>query len=65
MTTITVALPEEQVGRLTELARTLGISTEDLVRLSIADLVSQPAEAFQRAATHVLGKNAELYRRLA
>lgn len=65
MTTITIALPEGQVARLEALARTLGISTQDLVRLIVADLVSQPAEAFDRAAKHVLEKNAELYRRLA
>ncbi len=65
MTTITIALSEERLGRLKELAARLGVAPEDLVRISIDELLAQPEEAFGRAADCVLRKNAELYRRLA
>lgn len=38
---------------------------EELVRVSIEELLSRPDEAFERAVEYVLEKNAELYQRLA
>jgi len=35
-------LPEERVEKLRELAQRLGISLEELVRVSIDELLSQP-----------------------
>ncbi len=65
MERITVALTDDRFLKLKEMAAQLKISPEDLVRLSIEELLAQPDEAFQRAADYVLAKNAELYRRLA
>jgi len=38
---------------------------EDLVRVSVEDMLTQPEEEFRKAAQYVLKKNAELYKRLA
>lgn len=65
MTQITVQLPAERMARLQERAAQLGVSLEQLVQLSIEELLSQPDEQFQKAAEYVLQKNAELYRRLS
>ncbi len=50
--------------RLKEIAERLQVSPEDLVRVSIDELLTRPDEAFEQAADLVLEKNAELYRRL-
>ena len=42
-----------------------GLPGGPLVRVSAEEIIGQPAEDFERAASHILGKNAELYRRLA
>jgi len=65
MTPITISLPEDRVQRLQELASRLGVQPEDLVRLSIDELLGRPDEAFERIADYILEKNSELYRRLA
>ena len=65
MPTITVALPEERLVKLTEMARQLGIVPEELVRVSIEELLTRPEADFEQAVDYVLTKNAELYRRLA
>jgi hypothetical protein len=65
MTTITITLPDDRLLKLKERATRLSVSPEELVRVSIEELLSRPDEAFQRAVNYVLEKNAELYRRLA
>lgn len=65
MTTLTISLPEDRLQQLQERAAQLRVSPEDLVRASIEELLTRPAEEFQHALTYVLNKNAELYRRLA
>ena len=65
MTTITIDLPEERLQLLQQRADDLGITLEDLVRLSINDVLTRPPEEFQQTIDYVLKKNAELYRRLA
>lgn len=65
MSTITIALPEEHLVRLNEMARQLGVVPEDLVRVSIEELLTRPEADFEQAVNYVLRKNAELYRRLA
>jgi len=64
MTTVTITLPDERLSKLKELAASLGVSSEELVRVSIEELLTRPEEAFRQAADYVLRKNAELYRRL-
>jgi hypothetical protein len=65
MSTITVALPEERLVKLNELARELGVVPEELVRVSIEELLTRPEPEFEQAVNYVLKKNTELYRRLA
>jgi plasmid stability protein len=65
MSSITINLPEEHLSKLREIAARMGVSIEDLDRMSIEELLAQPEEDFERAADYVLKKNAELYRRLA
>lgn len=65
MTTISISLPEERATKLRDLADRLRVTPEELVRVSVDDLLSLPEDAFERAVERVLHKNAELYRRLA
>jgi len=65
MNAITVTLSDERLLKLTKMANSLGITTEELVRLSVEDLLGKPDQAFEEATKKVLEKNAELYRRLA
>lgn len=65
MTTITITLPDDRLLKLKERATRFSVSPEELVRVSIEELLSRPDEAFQSAVNYVLKKNAELYRRLA
>ncbi|MBM3126183.1 MAG: ribbon-helix-helix protein, CopG family [Chloroflexi bacterium] len=65
MTTITVELPKERAQKLQELAQTLGVSAEELIRVSVEELLARPEEQFTKAVEHVLRKNSELYKRLA
>ncbi len=64
MIPITVFLPEETVARLAEKAALLGVAPEALIHASVEDLLTRPTDEFRKAVHHVLGKNAELYRRL-
>jgi hypothetical protein len=65
MSTITITLPEDRLVKLQEMATRLGVTPEDLARVSLEELLSRPEDAVQRAITYVLTKNAELYQRLA
>ena len=65
MTTITVAISEDRLERLRELARRAGVTPEDIARTGLEEWLSQRGEDFAQAAQYVLQKNAELYRRLA
>jgi len=65
MDTITVALPDDRLMQLKERAIQFSVSPEELVRVSIEELLSRPDEALKDAVDYVLNKNAELYRRLA
>jgi antitoxin FitA len=65
MTTITIELPKDRVQKLQEMALKFGVSVEELIRVSVEDLLSQPEEQFRKAAQYVCKKNTELYKRLA
>ncbi|HEY2148920.1 MAG TPA: hypothetical protein VGH32_13345 [Pirellulales bacterium] len=65
MTTITVPISDSQLKQLQALAERIGVSPEELARAGLEDWLRQPRDDFQKAADHVLNKNAELYRRLA
>jgi hypothetical protein len=65
MATITVPLSEERLARLRVWAEQAGLSPEEYLRRRVEQLLDRSDEEFRQAATHVLHKNAELYRRLA
>ena len=65
MSTITIALTDDSLLKLQETATRLGVTPEELARVGIEELLSQPDEAFERAIDYVLAKNSELYQRLA
>jgi antitoxin FitA len=50
---------------LQQLARDSQVSPEDLVRANIEGWLGASNDEFTQAASYVLKKNAELYRRLA
>lgn len=65
METITVPIPDDRLRKLKERARHFRVSPEELVRVSIEELLERPDPAFQDAVEYVLKKNADLYKRLA
>ena len=65
MTSITIALPDDLMDKLRDLAKRHQVAPEDLVRASVEELVASPQETFQEALEYVLNKNKELYDRLA
>ena len=65
MTSITIALPEDVLEKLQELAKRRRVAPEDLIRASVEELVSPREESFPEALNYVLQKNKELYERLA
>jgi len=62
---IFLSLDDEQSTRLEELARDLGVDASELAKAAVNDLLTRPADDFDRAAKFVLEKNRELYRRLS
>ncbi|BDA74622.1 hypothetical protein RIVM261_046450 [Rivularia sp. IAM M-261] len=48
-----------------ELARELGISPEEFLRISISEWLNHPQADYTSAAGYVLQKNTDLYKRLA
>jgi len=62
---ISLDFDDEQSARLEERAREPGVDARELAKAAVNDLLTRPAEDFDRAATFVLDKNRELYRRLS
>ena len=58
-------LPPAQAEKLRAEAERLGLSPEDLARAALTDLLATPDADFRAAASRVLAKNEELYKRLA
>ena len=65
MTAITLDISDERLTVRNQRAKALGITAEDLIRLSIAELIMRPAPEVQQAIDYVVQKNTDLYRRLA
>ncbi len=65
MTDITVSLSNDHIKELKEKSSRLGLTLEELVLLSIEEILARPDEEFRQAMDYVLQKNAELYQRLA
>ena len=62
---LSVEVTATQEAKLAEEARRLNVSVEELAAAALQDLLGQRDADFERAATRVLEKNRELYRRLA
>ncbi len=65
MSTIKINIPDERLQQLQNIATRLNLSLEELVLMSVDQLLSQSEVSFNDAIAYVLQKNAELYRRLA
>lgn len=65
MKTVEFELPEATASRLEDAAQKMGVSAEDLLRISVEEKLARLDETFQDATDHVLSRNAELYKRLA
>jgi antitoxin FitA len=65
MTTLTIALPDEQLQKLKEITTRLNVTPEELERIGVEELIARPETEFQNSVNYVLEKNAELYKRLA
>lgn len=65
MDTFTITITEDRLLKLKEIAGRFSVTPEELVRISIEEIITRPEAAFQRAVSYVLKKNVELYRRLA
>jgi len=65
MSTLQISLPDDRLRALEKLSARLNISPEELVRMSIEEILTRPEEEFQRAVKYIIEKNSELYDRLA
>lgn len=65
MTNLVISVPDDTYAKLQAVAAKFRITPEELVFVSIKDLLEQPETEFQQIVQYVLAKNAELYRRLA
>jgi hypothetical protein len=65
MKTLEVNLPEPTASRLEDAADRLGMSPEDLLRISLEEKLARLDDSFRNAVEHVVSKNEELYKRLS
>jgi hypothetical protein len=65
MSDITIPLSDEQLAQLKLLAEQDGLSPEEFLRRRVEQLLEPSDEEFRDAASYILKKNAELYRRLS
>lgn len=62
---ISVEVPDAQGKQLQEVANRLKVPAEQLVSAALRDLLADAEADFENAATRVVEKNKELYKRLA
>ncbi|APD49348.1 MULTISPECIES: hypothetical protein [unclassified Synechococcus] len=62
---LAIELNDEQSRALAEVAGLLNVPQEVLASDAVRDLLSRPSADFEPAASNVLAKNEEFYRRLA
>lgn len=65
MTTLTISISEERLQKLKAVAARYKVEPEELIQISIDELINQPEKTVLDAIDYVLRKNADLYRRLA
>ena len=64
MKTLEVRVPDDIASKIERAAHDRGLSVEELLRSSVEEKLARDAE-FEDAASRVLAKNAELYKRLS
>jgi hypothetical protein len=62
---ITIPLSDERLAQLRLWAEQAGLAPEEFLRRRVEQFLDQKDEQFRQAASYVMQKNAELYRRLA
>lgn len=65
MATITISIPDERYAELRAIAARHAIKPEDLLRVSLEELLKRSERDFETALARVATKNTELYKRLA
>ncbi len=65
MVSFTIALTDERAEQLKTLAERFQVSPEELVRVSLDELLTKPEADIEGAVGYLLTKNAALYQRLA
>ena len=65
MASITIELSKDRLQRLETLAEKFNLRVQDLVRVTVEELLDRPDEELIKAREYVLQKNQELYRRLS
>jgi hypothetical protein len=65
MTTLTLQIDDAKAGALRKKAQRVGLEAEQLLAVSVDELIGQPDADFDEAVRRVLSKNRDLYRRLA
>lgn len=65
MSKITITIQDKHLQKLQDSADRLGVSLENLLLMSVEELINQQEQTFQTATDYVLKKNVELYQRLA
>lgn len=65
MKSLEVQVEEPTVDRLEAAAEKLGITPEELLRVSVEEKLASLDESFRAAVDQVISKNEELYKRLA
>ena len=64
MKTLEIHVPEDVAAKIEQAAEQKGVSLEELIRISVEEKLDRD-DQLERAARHVLAKNAELYERLS
>ena len=62
---LAIELSPAESKQLEDIATTMGVPIEELATAAISDLVHANSEDFENAASRILEKNRELYKRLS
>ncbi len=65
MTTMTLQIDDAKAEALRRMAQRVGLEAEQLLTVTVDDLIGQPDADFDEAVRRVLAKNQDLYQRLA
>jgi hypothetical protein len=60
MPTITITVTKDHLARMTAIAKSFNVTIEELVHLSVEDLLSRHDEAFYNGTEQTPGENKEL-----